>query len=271
MTQKRGLLIVFEGCDRSGKSTQCQKLVDAFNISVNSGNKNSTDIQQRAVLQKFPDRTTSTGQIINSYLQRKPQAIVDEEQDLMDGIGDKHMMHLLFSANRWEQFGQMKKTLLSGRHVICDRYAYSGVVYSHVALGLDLQWCMQPDKGLLRPDIVFYMDSNYDSAEKQVSIQNRDGFGDELYERADLQRKLNDTFKRVAMCGFEKIFAIQESQPSYQQHNCVKGSSFTRAHQQWVVVDANRSIDDIHESIRQVVQQDVEKLQENELSYDPFN
>ena len=25
---KRGLLIVFEGCDRSGKSTQCKKLID---------------------------------------------------------------------------------------------------------------------------------------------------------------------------------------------------------------------------------------------------
>lgn len=45
---------------------------------------------------------------------------------------------------------------------------------------------MQPDKGLLRPDIVFYMDSNYAGVEKEVSIQNRDGFGDELYERADL-------------------------------------------------------------------------------------
>ena len=28
---KRGALIVFEGCDRSGKTTQCKKLVDALN------------------------------------------------------------------------------------------------------------------------------------------------------------------------------------------------------------------------------------------------
>ena len=27
----RGALVVFEGCDRSGKTTQCQKLVDALN------------------------------------------------------------------------------------------------------------------------------------------------------------------------------------------------------------------------------------------------
>lgn len=28
MTVKRGLLIVVEGCDRAGKSTQCERLVD---------------------------------------------------------------------------------------------------------------------------------------------------------------------------------------------------------------------------------------------------
>ena len=27
---KRGALIVFEGCDRSGKSTQCKKILDAL-------------------------------------------------------------------------------------------------------------------------------------------------------------------------------------------------------------------------------------------------
>ena len=29
---KRGALIVFEGCDRSGKSTQCKKILDALSL-----------------------------------------------------------------------------------------------------------------------------------------------------------------------------------------------------------------------------------------------
>jgi len=41
----RGALIVFEGCDRSGKSTQCKKLVEALN---NDGIK--------AKLWRFPGR-----------------------------------------------------------------------------------------------------------------------------------------------------------------------------------------------------------------------
>ena len=73
MVSKRGCLIVFEGGDRSGKSTQVQRLVDSLSMCV---------------MQRFPDRTTHTGQIINSYLQGDPM--------------NDQAMHLLFSANRWE-------------------------------------------------------------------------------------------------------------------------------------------------------------------------
>lgn len=37
-----------------------------------------------------------------------------------------------------------------------DRYSYSGSAYS-VAKGLDLDWCLAPEKDLLRPDAAFYL------------------------------------------------------------------------------------------------------------------
>ena len=48
---KRGALIVFEGCDRSGKTTQVTKLVERLNKAG-----------KPAVMMRFPDRTTSIGQ-----------------------------------------------------------------------------------------------------------------------------------------------------------------------------------------------------------------
>ena len=39
-------------------------------------------------------------------------------------------VHLLFALNRWEMKSFILETLASGTHVICDRYAYSGVAYS---------------------------------------------------------------------------------------------------------------------------------------------
>lgn len=46
----------------------------------------------------------------------------------------------------------IKQHLLSGCHLIVDRYSYSGVAFSS-SKGLDLQWCFQPEKGL--PGIKF--------------------------------------------------------------------------------------------------------------------
>ena len=45
-----------------------------------------------------------------------------------------------------------------------DRYYYSGLAYSIakginlLKRGLDPHWCFEPEKGLLLPDIVFYLD-----------------------------------------------------------------------------------------------------------------
>lgn len=76
--KRRGALIVLEGVDRSGKSTQCKLLAQTL---VNSG--------INAVLKRFPDRTTTIGTLINSYL-TTPAAMNDR------------VIHLLFAANRWE-------------------------------------------------------------------------------------------------------------------------------------------------------------------------
>ena len=59
---KRGALIVFEGCDRSGKTTQVTRLVERLNKAG-----------RPAVMMRFPDRTTSIGSLINSYLSCKKE------------------------------------------------------------------------------------------------------------------------------------------------------------------------------------------------------
>ena len=87
-------------------------------------------------------------------------------------------VHLLFSMNRWEMNKILQEKLQAGTHVVCDRYAYSGVAYS-AAKGLDFGWCLAADRGLIKPDLVLYFDI---SAEK---IAERSGFGDERFEKVD--------------------------------------------------------------------------------------
>ena len=41
--------------------------------------------------------------------------------------------HILFSLHRWEMVDYIQESLISGTAVICERYAWSGVVYSYVS------------------------------------------------------------------------------------------------------------------------------------------
>jgi dTMP kinase len=166
MSVKRGALIVFEGCDRAGKTTQCKKLVERLNQQ-----------NRRVKFMNFPNRTTQSGMIINNYLQNK-ENLTDE------GI------HLLFSVNRWEVRNEMERELIAGTTIIVDRYSYSGVAYS-AAKGLDFEWCKTPEKGLLKPDLVVYLTLTAEA------MARRGGFGTERYETTEMQRKVGKMFERM--------------------------------------------------------------------------
>ncbi|KAL0093363.1 thymidylate kinase-domain-containing protein [Phycomyces blakesleeanus] len=177
----RGLFIVLEGCDRSGKSTQCHQLVKQLQAKGYS-----------AQYRNFPNRTTQTGKMIDSYLRQATEL-------------DDHAVHLLFSANRWEAMNSIKDTLESGITLVVDRYAFSGVAFSS-AKGLDLNWCKQPDVGLLSPDVVVFLDLSIDEAEK------RGGYGEERYERRELQTKVRNQFMKLKDDTWKVVNAAQSAE-----------------------------------------------------------
>ncbi|CAG8488350.1 11070_t:CDS:2 [Dentiscutata heterogama] len=185
---KRGALIVFEGCDRAGKSTQTEKLVKYLN-----------EHGLTAVKGKFPARGIEPlGPIINNYL--------NNEVELCD-----RAFHFLLSANLWEQESYLKNTILNGKTLVMDRYAYTGVAYL-TAKGLDLNWCKSSYVGLPSPDIVFFMDVPLKETEK------RDGFGSERFDTSEIQEKARDVY--LSLKGPE-----------------------------WKVLDGRQSIDELHEKI----------------------
>jgi dTMP kinase len=159
----RGAFILLEGVDRCGKTTQAKKLVEYLSQSG------------KAELLRFPDRTTSIGQMINSYL--------TSATDL-----DDKAIHLLFSANRWEAVSKMRELMASGTTLVVDRYSYSGVAFSASKEGMDVDWCMAPEVGLPAPDGVIFLDL---TVEKSMA---RGAFGDERYEKEGMQRVVRENF-----------------------------------------------------------------------------
>jgi dTMP kinase len=169
MKNKRGMLIVFEGLDRSGKSTQCEKLVHYLR-------RNGEHVEHM----RYPNRTTPIGQMINSYLSGQSQQ-------------EDHVIHLLFSANRWESAKEIEEHINAGTTVVIDRYSYSGCVYSAAkeVKNMDLAWCRQPEVGLPRPDVCLFLDIPAEEA------ANRGGFGTERYEKQDLQDRVRELYERM--------------------------------------------------------------------------
>lgn len=76
-----------------------------------------------------------------------------------------------------------------------DRYYYSGIVYSAAKQNpaLTLEWARKPDEGLPRPDICVYLTISPEEAAK------RGGFGEERYEKKDMQERVRRLFSELQM------------------------------------------------------------------------
>ncbi len=57
-----------------------------------------------------------------------------------------------------------------------------------MANNLDKNWCKNPDSGLPKPHLVLFMNISPERAAE------RSGFGEELYEKLDFQKKVYDHF-----------------------------------------------------------------------------
>eukprot|EP01135_Chromosphaera_perkinsii_P000218 Nk52_evm1s51 gene=Nk52_evmTU1s51 len=219
MSGKRGALIVLEGCDRAGKSTQAKQLVQYLNTQG-----------ILAKYMRFPDRETVIGKMINNYLTNTTE------------MSDQ-AIHLLFSANRWEAVPEMYRSLVEkGETLVVDRYAYSGVSFTHAKYNpgvnnLTLEWCKNPDKGLPRPDLVMFLDLAPEEAAK------RGEFGAERYEETGFQ-------KRVRGC-FEKLRRLEEE----EEEGGGGGGGNDKCESKkspWRVVDASGSVEEVQGELRRL-------------------
>ncbi len=126
----KGKIIVFEGIDKAGKTTQAKLLEKKL------GNK--------CIRIDFPDYSTPVGKEIRQFL--------DGKRNYPDEV-----KMMLLSANRWEKKGEIEKIVSKGTTVIMNRYYQSNLVYG-ISKGLKLDWLLSLDKGLPKADLVIVID-----------------------------------------------------------------------------------------------------------------
>ena len=126
----KGKIVVFEGIDKAGKTTQAKLL--------------EKKLGSKCVRIDFPDYSTPVGKEIKQFL--------DGKKNYPDEV-----KMMLLSANRWEKKGEIEKMVSKGTTVIMNRYYQSNLVYG-ISKGLKLDWLLSLDKGMPKADLVIVID-----------------------------------------------------------------------------------------------------------------
>lgn len=164
------MLIVIEGLDGSGKSTQVRKLRQYLET-----------LPQTLEYIHFPRYDSPVyGELISRFLR--------------GDFGTNEQVHpqlvaLLFAEDRHGAAPQMKRILQEGGNVLLDRYVYSNIAYQCAKLrnpdeAEDLrEWICNTEYGnfeLPRPDLNIFLDVPIGFVEKKLSSSRRGGDRDYL-------------------------------------------------------------------------------------------
>ena len=164
----RGLLVVFEGLDQSGKQTQAERLRDRLAAAG------------RAVrLLSFPSYDTHLGAEIGRLLHGEREYGADTAQ-------------LLYIANRFEWKPEIEMELARGTILLCDRYLASSIAYGE-AQGLDAAWLTEIQKYLPQPDLTVLLD-----IEPQVSASRKTADRDKYERDLALLARVRQSYLRQA-------------------------------------------------------------------------
>ena len=191
------MFIVFEGITGSGKKTHIRLVAEKLQ-----------KLGRGVMLLNFPD--------YGSEIARLTRKI-----DL-----GPYASSLLFAADRARSQGRIKSLLERDNIVIIDRYCYSNFAYQSVK-GVPLEWLMEIEKNIIKPDLVILVDVPVDASISRVQQSNIEDFTKrEIMERLQRDR--------------ERLEKIREIYLTLAKKN---------KDAKWVVVDGSKDIRENHEQI----------------------
>jgi dTMP kinase len=177
----KGRIVVIEGMDKAGKTTQSRVLVSALR---NKG-KLCASID-------FPDYSTPIGREIKSFLDGKRD--YPDETKLM-----------LLSANRWERKETIDRMLLNGTILVMNRYYHSNLAYG-VSKNLELDWLMTLDRGLPKEDLCIVLEI------RPTISESRSQHAGDLFENdKDLLKNVYRNYRKLAKLFNWKIINGERS------------------------------------------------------------
>jgi len=158
--------------------------------------------------------TTELGEKIRNIFLEKTTETVDPITEAF----------LLYASRKHLDQNFSRQNLSDGAIVIADRYADATLAYQSYGKGLDHKFVklIHDSSQLLSPDLTFYMDISAELSRERISDREMDRMES---ESIDFFKKVREGYLQIAHDNPERV----------------------------VVLDANKTIDELHESIKKII------------------
>lgn len=158
--------------------------------------------------------TTELGEKIRNIFLEKTTETVDPITEAF----------LLYASRKHLDQNFLRQNLSDGAIVIADRYADATLAYQSYGKGLDHNFVklIHDSSQLISPDLTFYMDISAELSRERISDREMDRMES---ESIDFFKKVREGYLQIAHDNPERV----------------------------VVLDANKTIDELHESIKKII------------------
>ncbi|MDJ0617915.1 MAG: dTMP kinase [Calothrix sp. MO_192.B10] len=184
-----GKLIVFEGVEGCGKTSQmqlCCQWLQSLNIPV--------------IMTRQPGGTELGLHLRSLLLNKTDNQPISDRTEL-----------LLYAADRSQHVEQfLKPNLAAGKIILCDRYIYSTIAYQGYGRGLDMGLIQQLNTiatGGLESDLTFWLD-----VDAEVGLSRKRGDGDKFdrieQEKIDFHYRVQSGYTALAASDPQRIVRI---------------------------------------------------------------
>lgn len=164
--------IVLEGLDGAGTTTQAAKLQEYF-----------TKLKKDSFLTREPT-DGPIGKLVRDVLAGRSMRYRLAERE----------MALLFAADRLEHSRLIESKLLTGSHVVCDRYIFSSMAYQTLDPSISAEWVTQINLGFAKPHLTLFLSVPVDECLRRIAERNE---SPSVYEKKDFLETISRNYRRL--------------------------------------------------------------------------